>query len=164
MYITYDQYTELFDPMDEKVFNRLVYEACRVMDIHTTGIDNVKKLKHFFPTEEDAVQAVRHCAAKLVNLLDQIREADVAAAMGRGYTETEQGLRRRIISRVEAGNEAISYSETKSANSMIDAAVADKTVRDKLLADTVWEYLAGAEDANGVNLLFMGMYPRRYLC
>lgn len=164
MYITYDQYTELFDPMDEKVFNRLVYEACRVMDIHTTGIDNVKKLKHFFPTEEDAVQAVRHCAAKLVNLLDQIREADVAAAMGRGYTETEQGLQRRIISRVEAGNEAISYSETKSANSVIDAAVADKTVRDKLMADTIWEYLAGVEDANGVNLLFMGMYPRRYLC
>ena len=84
--------------------------------------------------------------------------------MGRGYTQTEQGLRRQIISRVEAGNEAISYSETKNANTEIDAAVADRTARDRLLAWIVWDYLRGIEDANGVNLLYMGLYPRRYLC
>lgn len=164
MYITYDDYCKFYDPIEEKLFSRLAFDACRVMDIHTTGIDNVKKLKIFMPTEEYDVSAVKHCAAKLINILHQIQEAETAAAMGRGYTETEQGLQRRIISRVEAGNEAISYSETKSANSAIDAAAADKTVRDKFLADIVKESLSGVEDANGVNLLYMGRYPRRCTC
>lgn len=164
MYITYKQYTTLFDPIDEQLFNRLAFEACRVMDIHTTGPDNVKKLHLFFPTSEYASQAVMHCAANLVNLLNQIHEAEQAAAVGRGYTETEMGLQRKIISRVEAGNEAISYSETKAASTFIDEAVSNKAFRDKLLKETIWEYLAGVEDSNGVNLLFMGMYPRRYVC
>lgn len=164
MYITYEDYTQLYDAIDEKAFNRLCFDACRVMDIHTTGIDNVKKLKHFFPSDSDAAEAVKHCAAKLTNLLWQIQEAEAATAAGRGYTETSQGLQRKIISRVESGNEAISYSETKSADSTIDAAVADKSARDQLMADTVREYLSGVEDANGINLLFMGKYPGRYVC
>lgn len=164
MYITLEFYTQLYDTIDEKVFNRLCFDACRVMDIHTTGIDNVKKLKRFFPTDSDAVSAVQHCAAKLTNLLVQIHEAEAASAVGREYTETAQGLQRKIISRVESGNEAISYSEVKNTDSTIDAAVADKTVRDKLLAETIREYLSGVEDCNGVNLLFRGEYPRRRLC
>ena len=162
MYITFEEYGQLYDPMEETVFNRLAFDACRVLDIHTTGIDNVKKLRSFPPKDEYSSQMVKHCAAKLVNILHQIHEAEMAAAMGRGYTETEQGLQRRIISRLESGNEAISFSESKASNSAIDAAVADKSARDYLLAETVWEYLRGVEDENGVNLLYMGRYPRRY--
>lgn len=163
MYITLEKYNAMYDAIDISLFNRLEFEARRVMDLHTTGIDNVRKLNRFPPKDEYNAEAVEYCAAKIINLLFQIHEAEVAAAMGRGYTETEQGLQRRIISRVEAGNEAISYSETKLANTAIDAAVSDKMARDKLLAETVWDYLRGVEDANGVNLLYMGKYPRRYL-
>lgn len=166
MYITFSDYYNLTDSKltDERLFDSLCFEACRVMDIHTTGIDNVKKLKRFFPTDEDNAEAVKRCAAKLVNTLYEIHEAEMAAAMSRNYTQTDQGLRRQIISRVEAGNEAITYSETKTGNTMIDAAAADMTERKKLLAGIVWDYLRGVDDANGVNLLYMGMYPRRYLC
>jgi hypothetical protein len=45
----------------------------------------------------------------------------------------------------------------------VDAAVKDKTVRDRMVAEIVWEYLRGIRDANGVSLLFMGSYPRGYL-
>ena len=162
MYITFEEYGQLYDPMEDTVFNRLAFDACRVLDIHTTGIDNVKKLRSFFPKDEYSSQMVKNCAAKLINILKQIHEAEMAAAMGRGYTETEQGLQRRIISRLESGNEAISFSESKMSNSVIDAAVADKSARDNLLAETVWEFLRGVEDANGVNLLYMARYPRRY--
>ena len=164
MYITLKEYTELYEPMEERLFNRLAFDACRVMDIHTTGIDNLKKLKQFFPVDADAVASVKHCAAKLINTLYQINQAESAAAMGRGYTETDQGLRRQIISRVESGNEAISYSETRIGNTVIDVAASDKKEKDKLLAGIVSDYLGGVDDANGVNLLYMGMYPRRYLC
>lgn len=164
MYITIEEYNELYDQLEEKVFNRLVVDACRVMDNHTTGIDGVKKLKTAFPTNEDDSRAVKHCAAKIVNLLHQIQEAEETAAIARGYTKTGQGLQRKIISRVESGNEAISYSETKLTNSTIDAAVADVSARKTLIANTVREYLSGVCDANGVNLLYMGEYPRRYVC
>lgn len=164
MYITFDEYTKLYDPMDEKLFNRLAFDACRVMDIHTTGIDNVKKLKFYFPTDSDDSAAVKHCAAKIISLLHQIQEVESAAAIGRAYIETDQGLQCRIISRVEAGNEAISYSETKMTNTVIDAAASDKSVLNSLISDTIREYLSGVTDANGVNLLYMGAYPRRYLC
>lgn len=164
MYITYEEYTKLYDPMDENAFNRLCFDACRVMDIHTTGIDGIKKLKKFFPSEEDAVAAVQHCAAKLTNILHQIQEAEIAAVLTRGFEETDQGLRGKVISSISAGNESISYaSGTNSSATAIDAAIKDKTARDKLLADTVWEYLRGIQDANGVNLLYMGRYPRNKL-
>lgn len=165
MYITFDEYSELYDPLEERVFNLLAFDACRVMDIHTTGIDNVKKLKVYPPMDEDDAAAVKHCAAKIINLLAQIRDAEIAAAMGRGYESTEQGMRGKIISSVSAGNESISYSTGgNSSTTAIDVAVKDKTARDKLLADIVWEYLSGVTDANGVNLLYMGRYPWRYLC
>lgn len=162
MYITFDQFATLYDPIEEKLFNRLAFDACRMIDNHTTGADGVKKLHIAFPSDEYAFAAVMHCAGNIVNLLHQIHEAEQAASVARGYAETEQGLQRKIISRVEAGNEAISYSETKLSNSSIDAAVADKSVRDALIASTIKEYLSGVADANGVNLLFMGPYPRRY--
>lgn len=163
MYITKDYYESLYDPIDEKLFNALLYDACRVMDNHTTGIDNVKKLKVAFPTDEDSAESVRRCAAKLVNLMYQIQQAEITAVENRGYDLTEQGLRGKVISSVSAGNESITYT-TASGSTSIDSAVKSRTERDKLYANTVWYYLAGTEDANGVSLLYMGLYPRRYAC
>lgn len=164
MYITFDDYTKLYDPIVERVFNNLAFDACRVMDMHTTGIDNVKKLRSYFPTAEEDAEAVKRCAAKMVNTLYHIQQAEIAAIESRGYESTEQGMRGKVISSVSAGNESISYATGNSSATAIDAAVKDKNARDKLLADIVWEYLSGITDANGVNLLYMGRYPRRYLC
>lgn len=161
MYITFEEYSALYDPIDEKLFNRLAFDACRVMDMHTTGIDNVKKLKRFFPTEEDDVQAVKHCAAKLIDTLHQIHNAEESAAGA--YENSEMGIRGKYIQSITAGNESISYTSGDTSKTAIDSAVADKTRRDKLLADIVWEYLRGVRDSNGINLLFMGSYPGRYL-
>lgn len=164
MYITLDEYTALYDPMDEKQFNCLAFDACRAMDLHTTGIDGAKKLRIAFPIDEYDTMTVKHCAAKLVNLLHQIQEAESAISQGRGYTTTANGLQGKVISSVSAGNESVSYSVGSSPKSVIDNAVLDKSEKDKLIRETVREYLSGVADANGVNLLYMGRYPRRYLC
>ena len=163
MYITLAEYTELYSTMDEALFNRLSFDACRVMDLHTTGIDNVKKLQKFFPTDEYDTEAVRHCAAKIINLLHQINKAELSAMEVNGYESTAQGMRGKVISSVTAGNESISYAAVNSSATAIDAAVKDQTATDKLLAETVWNYLRGVSDANGVNLLYMGKYPRRFV-
>lgn len=163
MYITHEEYEQMYDSIDEKLFNRLCYDACRVMDIHTTGIDNVKKLKRFPPTDEDDATAVKHCAARIVSFLHQIQQAEISAMETHGVEVTSQGMRGKVISSISAGNESISYSTVGSTTTSVDAAVKDKTVRDRMVAEIVWEYLRGIRDANGVSLLFMGSYPRGYL-
>lgn len=158
MYISYNEYTALYDAIEEKVFNRLVYDACRYLDRHTTGVDGVKKLKVAFPVDEESAAAVKRCAAHIVNTLLQIREAENAASAGRGYTKTENGLQGKVISSVSAGNESISFS-TGTEKTAVDLAVTDITQRNKLIYATIRDYLSGITDANGVNLLYMGAYP-----
>lgn len=159
MYITYPEYTALYDPIEEKVFNRLAFDACRYIDRLTTGADGVKKLKAAFPADEDNAAAVKHCAAQIVNMLFQIQEAEKIASSGRGFTETANGLQGKVISSISAGNESISFS-TGGGKTSVDAAVADRGEREKMISDTIREYLSGVADANGVNLLYMGVYPR----
>ena len=158
MYLKYEDYQNLYDPMDEKTFNRLAFDACRYLDRFTAGIDGVKKLKVAFPVDEDSASAVKHCAAKIVNLLLQIQEAETSASVGRGYEKTESGLRGKVVSSVSAGNESISYS-AGSQITAIDAAVSDLAARDNLVSKTIRQYLSGVQDANGVNLLYTGVYP-----
>lgn len=159
MYISYDEYTALYDPIEEKVFNRLAYDACRYIDRHTTGVDGAKKLKVAFPSNEESADAVKRCAAHIVNILAQIQEAENAASAGRGYTKTENGLQGNVISSVSAGNESISFS-TGTAKTAVDLAVTDIAQRNKLIYATIRDDLSGIADANGVNLLYMGVYPR----
>lgn len=159
MYITRAEYAELYDEMDEKVFLRLAKDAFRVMDIHTSGVDNVKKLKVFFPEDENDVESIKHCAAKLINTMEQVQKAETAVS---GFESTDYGVRSKVISSISAGNESISYAT--GSTSAVDEAAKDITARSKLYANIVCEYLRGVSDKNGVSLLYKGAYPRRFLC
>lgn len=158
MYIEYDDYVQYYqDGCDFQNFNRLSIEACRKLDYHTTGLDGVKKLRAAFPADEDDARMVRYCACKIVHILGQIEAAETAMRSVRGYEETENGIRGKVITSITAGNESISYSAGGgSTATLIDKALADKSVQDKLITDTIRECLSGIRDANGVNLLFMG--------
>lgn len=158
MYIELNDYVKYYqDCCDFQSFNRLSMEACQRLDYHTTGLDGVKKLKAAFPTDEDDARMVKYCACKIVHILGQIEAAEAAMKNARGYEETEIGIRGRVITSVTAGNESISYSAGGgSTATLIDKALADKSVQDKLITDTIRECLSGIRDANGVNMLFMG--------
>lgn len=158
MYITYDQYVKLYRPVEN--FELLQFEACRYLDKYTTGIDGVKKLKKAFPTDEYSAAAVRFCAAKIVNILSQIQTAENAANSAKGYEKTEAGIKGKVIASMSAGNESVSYTDSGSQQTAIDAAVMDVSAKEKLIAQTIRSYLAGIADANGVNLLYAGRYPR----
>lgn len=160
MYITLDEYSAIYDAMDEKLFKRISMDASRYMDLHTTGIDNVKKLQKYFPKDTYDAEVVKHCAAKIVNFLYQINEAEIAAVAARGYESTEQGVRGKVVTSVSAGNESISYAAGNFSATAIDAAVKDKTVQKAMIGNIIWESLSGVSDSNGVNLLYMGRYPR----
>lgn len=162
-YIRKDFYEGIYGEIDEKAFDRLSWDACRLLDLYTTGVDGVKKLKSYFPTDEDDATAVKRCGCKLVNMLYQIEAAEAAASAGQGYEQTDQGMRGKVIAAISAGNESITYS-TKTAETAIQKAAGDEYYRKVLMRDTIREYLSGITDANGVNLLYMGKYPGRCLC
>ena len=158
MYITFDEYTALYGPIEERDFNRFAFEACRTVDKLTAGVDGVKKLKVAFPIDEDDAASVRHCVAKVINLLYQIQEAEKSAFLARGYTKTENGVQGKVVSSVTAGNESISFAAGGGAT-VVDKAIADLSERNRLIDSVVLDSLSGVTDANGVNLLYMGVYP-----
>lgn len=158
-YINYEYYKGLYgeDAISEAEFNRLAWDAFRKLDHYTTGIDGIRKLRVAFPVDEFDAENVKRCAAKLISIAAQVYAAEKSAETARGYTETANGLQGKVISSVSAGNESITYST--SGATVIDKALSDKSVLEKLYNDTIREYLSGVKDANGVNLLYMGSYP-----
>ena len=161
MYISLDYYQSLYGEIPEADFKNLSWEACRKLDVLTTGVDGVRKLKVAFPTDEEDAESVKRCACAVLNMLYQLKQAEDTAKTASGFIETANGLQGKIISSVSAGNESISYATGSTFDTLYSQAASDKTVQDQLLSDTIHEYLSGIPDANGVNLLYMGPYPCR---
>lgn len=148
-YITKEKYEALYGAIDSSAFERLAYDASRLMDTMTTGIDNVKKLKTAMPTDADDAEAVEMCCAKLISLMNNIESAD-------GFVTREDGtVISKAVSSISSGSESMSFGGASS----VSGAIADSNVRKRLYQDTVKAYLGGIEDSNGVNLLYMGRYP-----
>lgn len=163
IYVEFSEYKTLYGDkaISRADFERLSWDACRKLDVMTSGIDNVKKLKVAFPADEDNAETVKRCVCKLIDTMSQIEKAADTINQGRGYIETANGLQGKVVSSVSAGNESVSYSAGGKNETVIDKAVADKVAQDKLYTDIIIEYLSGVTDANGVNLLYMGRYPYR---
>lgn len=162
-YVDFDYYKTLYGDktIPETDFNRLSWDACRKIDYYTTGVDGVKKLKVAFPTEIDDIEAVKRCVCALIELINNINQAEDNKKKAAGYVQREDGtFQGKVVSSVSAGNESISYSALGNNNAtLIDMAITDRTVREQLFYDTVKKYLSGVTDANGVGLLYMGTYP-----
>lgn len=165
MYVDYEYYKSIYGDkaIPEADFNRLSWDACRKLDVATTGIDNVRKLKAAFPTDEDDAESVKRCVCELVSIAYKLEQAEQTAQNAKGYITREDGsLQGKVVSSVSAGNESISYSVSGGSGSsatMIDKALSDKAVQEQLYRNIITEYLSGVADANGVNLLYAGRYP-----
>lgn len=162
MYVDYDYYKALYgtNAVEESVFNRFSWDACKKIDYYTTGVDNVKKLQVAFPTDDYDAESVKRCVCALIELFNNIDQAEINVRKATGYVQKEDGIYQgKVVSSVSAGNESISYSTGSGNATLVDKALTDKAVREQLFRDTVKEYLSGVTDANGVNLLYMGQYP-----
>lgn len=157
-YAEFARYAQLYpeDALQEASFARLVWDASREVDNLTTGVDGVRKLKVAYPTDEDDAECVTRCVCAVVHDLYQIEQAQAAAS----YTTKEDGtVSPRAVSSISAGNESISYAN--SGKSAYTEAATDATARKALVRGTIERYLSGVCDANGVRLLYMGVYPVR---
>lgn len=154
-YITYDEFLGYNREISDLDFRRYEVEAERIIDMHTTGVDNVRKLVVAFPEDERAVKCVKLCCVCLIETIDRITKAENEAS---GYVEREDGtVVGKAITSISSGSESITYAA--GGNTSISAAVVDRAEREKLYSDIVRRWLSGVVDKNGVNLLYMGAYP-----
>ena len=161
-YVDYAYYQSIYgeESLDETTFKRLCWEASRKVDNITSGVDGVKKLKVAFPTEEEAAEIVKRCVCKLIEIVHGIENARKNISKAQEFVTREDGnLQGKVVASVSAGNESISFTSNTSIKTVVDKAVGDAEVERQLYIDTVREYLNGVQDANGVNLLYMGPYP-----
>ena len=143
----YAEYAALYaEGPGEDAFDRVDWEARRIMDRATTGIDGVRKLSVAPPVEEYAAQTVRRCEAALVRALWRAEQSE-------GCVERADGtVTGRVVTAATAGSESVTYAQPQAGAGGNTAKAAEDIVR---------EYLAGVADANGVMLLYMGPYPVR---
>ncbi len=153
MYADIAFYKSLYGEISEAEYNRFAPQAAKLMDKYTTGIDGVHKLRVAFPVDLDDVEWVKRCECALTDMLKRINAAENAAGAHMGADGlTVAGA----VSSVSSGSESITYSAGGSA---INTAAADISARERVIASTIREHLCGVKDANGVNLLYMGVYP-----
>lgn len=145
MYVDYEFFKTLYGTtVDEKAFNRLIWNAEKIVNNAVTGVDGRCKLDFAFPDVAYDAEAVKRCECALVDILAKIEKAE-AEAEGN-----------KMVKSVSAGNESISYD---TGSGLIRNVLSDKSAQARLYADTINEYLRGTKDKNGVNLLFGGIYP-----
>lgn len=153
-YINKDDYILLYGDISDPEFEVNSFKANRIMEENTTGVDGFDKLKQATPVDEDAKTALKMCEAELIHTIKQIRDIEKAGAM---INRADGTVSPAMVSSVSSGSESISYAT--SSNSLINAAASDFKARTMLFQGIVRNYLSGVQDANGVNLLYMGGYP-----
>lgn len=148
MYVDYEFYKTLYGTtVDETVFDRLIWNAEKLVKNAVTGVDGRCKLDFAFPDVAYDAETVKRCECALVDIMAKIEKAE---------TEAEGN---KTVKSVSAGNESISYD---TGSGLIGKVLSDKSAQARLYADTINEYLRGTKDKNGVNLLFGGAYPFYY--
>ena len=148
MQVDYAFYKTLYGTtVDDKVFDRLNWNAEKLVKNAVTGVDGRCKLDFAFPDVAYDTEAVKRCECALVDIMAKIEKAE---------TEAEGN---KTVKSVSAGNESISYD---TGSGLIGKVLSDKSAQSRLYADTINEYLRGTKDKNGVNLLFGGAYPFYY--
>ena len=153
-YIEYSDYTYIYgEGLSEADFNRLDWDAERLVDIQVTGIDDINKLSVAFPTVEKDAEAVKRCICKLIDTLSKIESIEATMIPSSNGALQSGGL---VASR-SSGSESISYAT--GFNATLTQAVTDEEVKTKLINTIVRNYLSAVCDKNGVHLLYRGVYP-----
>lgn len=131
MYVDYEFYKTLYGTtVDNTVFNRLIWNAEKLVKNAVTGVDGRCKLDFAFPDVAYDAETVKRCECALVDIMAKIEKAE---------TEAEGN---KTVKSVSAGNESISYD---TGSGLIGKVLSDKSAQARLYADTINEYLRGTK-------------------
>ena len=160
LYADYQYFTNLYgSDIPEQTFNRLIWAASKILEHMTTGVDGYKKLEYAYPVNPDDAEAIKRCACEMVQFAYSIEEAKNAL----GYMTNADGtVNSRMVSSRSSGAESISYTTGGNAvgKTAIVSAAGDDDLRRNMQVAIVRQCLDGVKDANGVNILYLGRYPK----
>lgn len=138
-------------------FPRLSRKAGRLLNAITTG-----KLEFAFPTDAGDAQTVKDCQCEMIDFIARVEQYQNGAAESMGIIAQSDGtVKGKVVTSVSSGAESVSYSVGGAVSTSVSEAAKDKKVMDVILYGIVKDALSGVPDANGVNLLFAGPYPRK---
>lgn len=145
MLVNYSDYAVMYGANEvvEKAFNRYAFDAEKVVNDLTTGVDGICKLQVACPTKSYDLECVKRAILAVIDKMAQIDSMNAKLASG------------GVVKSRSAGNESISY-ETGGEIASVAASYSEQT---RLFNRVVEHYLSGVHDMNGVNLLYRGMYP-----
>lgn len=158
-WLSLEEYKDLFGEIEEKDWKRYSVKAELFLISRTTTIDGVMKLKEYFPVEHVDVLSVKLAVGELVNayrMIDQFTKNQEAMS---GVITSEEGVRPKQIESLTAGSETIKFSNDQSGH-WVSEVSKSKEAQLAYLDWIVLGNLEGARDRNGVNLLYLGQYPR----
>lgn len=124
------------------------YESMAEDKIHTLTFD---RLAVGLPSDSRAAVRVQKAVCAVADLLYQIAQETLSQTV----TKDENGNCHRAISSITACGESISY--TTNSASAISKAVSDVSYKNRLICQTVSEYISNVPDDKGVNLLYAGL-------
>lgn len=157
-YVNFEAYKAIYGEIDETAFNRFSWDASKILDSETSGVDGYRKLKYAFPTDEEDAETVRRCACVIINTMYRVEKAETAAQSS--FVERGDGtVVGKVVSSVSSGSESITYSANTGASTVVDKVASGALDATELYRSTIRKYLSGIQDANGVNLLYGGAYP-----
>lgn len=147
-YSTYQEYKSYGGVADENAFNRLWFDADKHIDNLTMTLDGVRKLRKFPPTDSDTLESLKRCECRIIDILFNAETVN-------GFVVREDGsVSSKQVASVSSGSESITFSKIEDGgaygSSASGVSAIDAVIR---------QYLSGLVDANGVNLLYAGVYP-----
>lgn len=151
MWISKEEYESRYGEIEDATFNRLASEAQAMLDNFTTGVDGVHKLREFFPVDEFDADAVKSCLCKLINIAEQQENASKVVTRADGTVSSG------VVKSVSSGSESVTYADIGKASQSGAESVMDAI---QTIENTIRGRLGMVKDLNGVNLLYMGVYPR----
>lgn len=160
-YVTLEEYTTLYGEITEQQFNRLVMNASARADRLTTGVDGLHKLKEYFPEDSEDAEVVKSSICGVIHLMAQVETLEESGIASQGYIAREDGTQvGKIITSVSSGSESISYSASGGGQTTANKLIGDYTAQNEAYNLILQEGFRGIKDSNGVNLMYMGAYPR----
>lgn len=160
-YVTIEEYSQFYsDSIEEVDFNRFAIRACQIADNLTTGVDGVKKLKIAFPTDSDDEEVVKASICGVIHLMHEIATLESTINSAQGFVTRDDGtVLGKTVTSVSSGSESISYSASASGQTQASALIGDSKAQNEAFNLILSEGFRGLGDANGVNLMYRGIYP-----
>lgn len=160
-YVTLEDYQQFYNDSIEGVdFNRFVISASQYADTLTTGIDGVRKLKIAFPTDSDDNEMVKAAICDVIHLMFEVFNLEKMVTSAQGTILREDGtVVGKTIASISSGSESISYSIQSNGQTMASMIVGDAKAQERAYNSLLTGGFRNVRDANGVNLLYVGIYP-----